>query len=390
GWVLIIGLIMIIETENDIIKFSGKLDRNLWPAAQTAVNMMLDEGRDAIIVDCHNLTEISADGLLTFADAFRYMNLRDVKLFFVGVDESVRKLAMATPGIRSSMPIAESVEDVRRSLAIEVQVTALHKDRYLLFPMVGNTSHAVMFADMFAKKGMEFDFVFPFIVPRKYNLYHPIKSLENKAESDLGRAEGFCVFNNRSAKKNIVRVRSHRSFFERLETKFPDAKVIISFAGCSMDRNENDVKFRSCLEQNLKGLIITEPFDKEKPYEVKKKFKKTAVYITGIKDYDEACVKLAEKLCGTGFVEFIKLNKLKWGKTPGKPFNKIEGFVPPERIDCLALTVPVNSRRERLREYAEENKTDVLIMPALEGETDFLLSFMTDPPCLLCIVSPTL
>ena len=378
---------MIIETENDIIKFSGKLDRNLWPAAQTAVNMMLDEGRDAIIVDCHNLTEISAEGLLTFADAFRYMNLRDVKLFFVGVDESVRKLAMATPGIRSSMPIAESVEDVRRSLAIEVQVTALHKDRYLLFPMVGNTSHAVMFADKFAKKGMEFDFVFPFIVPRKYNLYHPIKSLENKAESELGRAEGFCVFNNRPAKKNIVRVRSHRGFFERLETKFPDSEIIISFAGCSMNNNDNDVKFRSFLEQNLKGLIITEPFDKEEPYKVKKEFEKSAVYITGMKDYDDASVRLAEKLCGNGFAEFIKLNKTKWGETPGEPYKKIDGFVPPERIDCLALTVPVRSRREHLREYAEKNEIDVLILPALEGEADFLISLMTDPPCSVCIVS---
>ena len=109
-----------------------------------------------------------------------------------------------------------------------------------------------------------------------------------------------------------------------------------------------------------------------------------------MKDYDDASVRLAEKLCCNGFAEFIKLNKTKWGETPGEPYKKIDGFVPPERIDCLALTIPVNSRRERLREYAEENKTDVLIMPALEGETDFLLSFMTDPPCLLCIVSPTL
>lgn len=378
---------MIIEIEDDIIKLSGKIEKNLWPAMQAAAQMMLGKGYKNIIVDCTNISSIQKKGLETFSNAFNYMTKMNVQIFFVDVDEKIEKLAKSTIGIRSSMPMAESIEEVRSSIAINNQASKKYKDRDLIFPMIGNPSHAIMFADIFVRKDREFDFIYPMLVPMKYNLYAPIKSLENKVNSELLRAKGFCIFYNRIFKSNIIRTRNFKGFFSELEKKYPNSHSLISFAGCDFQRNKNLEKFQSCL-YSKKSIILNEPFLNDNPFQLTSNFNKILVYYTGEEEFDKQTISFAKEFTNEkNIVEFIKLEKVKFNVGPKPTINEITNFQRPDFKNYTTKTVSVKFRSEFLKNYVKKNEIDLLIMPTIPNSENFLFNIIKEPVCSLALVS---
>lgn len=379
---------MIIEIENDIIKISGKLDRNYWPAAQAAASMMVGQGYNNIIVDCEGVSEITEKGLDTFAQAFKYMSKRDVRIYFAHVDEKIEKLAMKTPGIRSSMPIAESVEEARASIFIDKQKGRKFREKELIFPVMGNLAHSSLFFDEYLRKNVPFTFVYPIIVPRKYNLYHPSKSLENKANADLCRAEGYSLFFNRQSKKNIVRSRNFKSYFARVAERFPNSPVFLSFAGVNMEKPENREKFTYFLEnQKLQGVAVTEPFE-ENDWTQTKEFEHMLVCISNKDKEKDSCVDFAKKISkGKIPTDFVKPVKLRLNDTPFPAKDYIENFEQKDMRDCVCKTVSVRTRRHFLRDYIKNNNIDIMILSASWENEDLLTSLFLDPPCFICIVT---
>lgn len=380
---------MIIEIENDIIKIKGKLDRNYWPATQAAAAMMLGEGRENIIVDCGGVTEITEKGLNTFAQAFSYMNRRNIRVLFVDADEKIEKLAMKTPGIRSSMPIAESIEEARAAIVLNRQSDRKIREKNMIFPILGNPAHAIMFFDNIIKKNTEFNFVYPLIIPRKYYLYHPVKSLENKANADLMRAEGFSIFLSRQSKGDKIRSRDYKGFFRTAEENYPNSSMFISFAGMKMDRRDNKDKLKYFIErENLKGVAVTEPFSRDNPY-AKKEIKKIAVYITDDEKINETLFSFAKKLNKNSVrFEFVKPVKLKFNESPFSPKNCIDNFTASQIKDPVYRTESVRSRRRFVKTYTDANSIDIFIMPALRDMTDMIAELSEDPKCIMCFVSP--
>lgn len=377
---------MIIEIEEDVIKLSGKIERNLWPATQAATQMMLGKGYKNIIVDCTNITFIQEKGLETFSNAFNYMTKMNVQIFFVAVDEKIEKLAKKTLGIRSSMPIAESIEEVRGSIAINNQASKKYTDRDLIFPMIGNPSHAIIFADFFADKDREFNFIYPMLIPMKYNLYSPIKSLENKVNSELLRAKGFCIFYNRIFKSNIIRSRKYKDFFKNIEYKYPNSRSIVSFAGCDFQKHENIERFLSCF--NSKCIILNEPFLKENPFKTTSEFNKILVYYTGIEEYDKQTMSFVKKFVNEdNIVEFIKPEKVKFNIGPKPIVDSIENFKDPGVKNYYTKTISVKFRSEYFKDYAIKNNVDLIIIPLMKNEENFLLNMIKDPVTSLIIIN---
>ena len=379
---------MIIEIENDIIKLFGRVEKNLWPATRAAASMMLDSGVENIIIDCRGIELITEKGLETFANAFDYMNRRNIRIFFVGVDEKVEKLALSTPGIRSVMPIAESLEVAYKSIAIDKQMNKIYKEKYLLFPMLGNPSHAIMFGDLFIKRDREFNFVYPLLVPRKWTLYHPIKSLEDKANSDLGRAEGFSIFCNRKSLGLTVRARNYEGFFQRLCQKFPMSQILMSFAGRDMEREDNIEKFLCFIRlKGLTGVAVTEPYNKKSPFTIKDSFKKIIVCLTGEEKRDRTSEAFAKRFVKEGsMVYFVKPKKIKLNEEPNNNLEYVEGF--DSGIEYKSyVTASVRHIGPFMRSYVEKEEGDMLVLPALADDEDFMLSMVKDPFCTTCFVN---
>lgn len=107
---------MIIETRSDVVRLSGSLHKNQWLTIKAAANLLLHEHPQGIIIDCADLSDISEEGAKTFLDAMRNIEAAKSRIMVANLPEPVLKVIRTVPGVRSQLPIAESVEAARASL----------------------------------------------------------------------------------------------------------------------------------------------------------------------------------------------------------------------------------------------------------------------------------
>lgn len=107
---------MIIETRGDVVRLSGNLHKNQWMTIRAAAGMLLREFPQGIIVDCSQLEDISEDGAKTFLEAMRDIEAAKTRIIVVNLPEKVLNVLKTVPGVRSQLPIADSIEAARASL----------------------------------------------------------------------------------------------------------------------------------------------------------------------------------------------------------------------------------------------------------------------------------
>ncbi|MBO4548534.1 MAG: STAS domain-containing protein, partial [Abditibacteriota bacterium] len=147
---------MIIETKGDTITLNGVLDKNIWPALQAAVAVLLKEHPAGIIIDCGSITRITPAGIGTFASAFRYITQKNAGIIFVSASEEVISLARATEGVRSKMPVAADAEEARHSLSLrETVIRKLGGKNNIVVPLTDGWQTALAYA-VRLRKGKEY------------------------------------------------------------------------------------------------------------------------------------------------------------------------------------------------------------------------------------------
>ena len=109
---------MIIEAREDVVRLEGSLDRNLWPTIQAAANLLLRHHVQGIIVDGSGLTGCSAEGAKTFRDAMDYIERFRARIVVCALPEPVMETLRAVPGVRSRLPVTDTLEEARASLAL--------------------------------------------------------------------------------------------------------------------------------------------------------------------------------------------------------------------------------------------------------------------------------
>ena len=107
---------MIIETKDDVVRLSGSLTRNQWMTIKAAANLLLTNHPEGIIVDCSHLEGISEDGAKTFLEAMRDIEAAKSRILVVSLPQQVLAVCKTVPGVRSQLPIADTIEDARASL----------------------------------------------------------------------------------------------------------------------------------------------------------------------------------------------------------------------------------------------------------------------------------
>ena len=109
---------MIIEARDDTLSLSGSFYDNQWPTLEGAVRYLLKNNRKGIIVDCAGMTMAADAGARTFLEALRNAASQGWRVLFVNLPEELLLQIRSTPGLRSQLPIAASVEEARRSLEV--------------------------------------------------------------------------------------------------------------------------------------------------------------------------------------------------------------------------------------------------------------------------------
>jgi nucleotide-binding universal stress UspA family protein/anti-anti-sigma regulatory factor len=137
---------MIIEARDDVVHLEGRLDKNLWPTIQAAASLLLRNHVRGIIIDGTKITGCSPEGARTFSDALEYISRYHARFVVAGLCEEMVQAVRQVPGIRSQLPIAESVEDARKSLHFEgtrraaPQAPARRALSDILVPLIGDVS----------------------------------------------------------------------------------------------------------------------------------------------------------------------------------------------------------------------------------------------------------
>ena len=109
---------MIIEAKEDTLYLSGAFNENHWPTLEGAVLYLLRNHPRGIIVECSQMTAVAENGVRTFLEVLRQAGKQGWRVLFVNVPDGVSEQIRTTPGLRSQLPIAGSVEEARRSLEL--------------------------------------------------------------------------------------------------------------------------------------------------------------------------------------------------------------------------------------------------------------------------------
>ncbi len=213
---------MIIETKDDVVKLSGSLTRNQWMTIKAAANLLLTNHPEGIIVDCSYLDSISEDGAKTFLEAMRDIEAAKSRILVVSLPQQVLAVCKTVPGVRSQLPIADTIEDARASLRMAGRPGALADKRSggssdsskritrILVPIVANmelTYGAALAARLSRGQRADIRLVYFLEVPRTLPLNAPLVDEEQSAQKMLRDAVERARLEGAAAKEHVERVR---------------------------------------------------------------------------------------------------------------------------------------------------------------------------------------
>jgi nucleotide-binding universal stress UspA family protein/anti-anti-sigma regulatory factor len=211
---------MIIETKDDVVRLSGSLTRNQWMTIKAAANLLLTNHPEGIIVDCAHLNSISEDGAKTFLEAMRDIEAAKSRILVVSLPQQVLAVCKTVPGVRSQLPIADTIEDARASLRManrpgllrdkKPATDASKRTSTILVPIVANmelTYGAVLAARISRGSRADIRLVYFLEVPRTLPLNAPLVEEEQAAEKMLREAIETARQEGVTASEHVERVR---------------------------------------------------------------------------------------------------------------------------------------------------------------------------------------
>ncbi len=208
---------MIIETRSDVVRLSGALHKNQWLTIKAAANLLLQQHPQGIIIDCADLDNISEDGAKTFLDALRDIEAAKARIVVANLPPNLLALFQTIPGLRSQMPVADSVEAARASLRLGNRPAAApdssdptRRPTRLLVPLIEDldlTYGAHLGARLARAAKAELRLTYFLEVPRTLPLNAPLHDEEQTAQQTLARAALYARQFNTPPGEHVERVR---------------------------------------------------------------------------------------------------------------------------------------------------------------------------------------
>lgn len=217
---------MIIEAREDTITLRGAIKSNIWPAIQAAAALLLENHPTGIIIDCFAVTQITARGTDTLADAFAYISSHDARIIVTGLSVEFLAQSKLAPAVRSQLPLADSVEEARASMRLEEVTPKTGKARVrAVVPLVGNWRRAVYLADKLAiGESCEMHLVDLIKVSRALPKGTPLPEREAEGQARVEAAKKVVEDTGLKSFSHVERVRSESAglaeFIERIKADF--------------------------------------------------------------------------------------------------------------------------------------------------------------------------
>jgi len=191
---------MIVESYEDTILLSGELTSDFWETIHTAISLTLKRHPTGVVIDCSGITKCTPQGAETFRRAMEFIEKHDARIIVAAVPPHVLEVLRAVPDVRSQLPVADTVEDARRSLDLLVSDEATQRKKkangkvvkkVLLVCLTGEASDqylldvAIEIAEPMEAKVC---LVYPVVVPRDLPVQAPMLQHEEVGAKVLGDA----------------------------------------------------------------------------------------------------------------------------------------------------------------------------------------------------------
>ena len=109
---------MIVASKDDVVQLSGSLHKNQWLTIKATAKLLMKDHPEGILIDCSDLHEISEDGAKTFLDAMKDIQGEGARIVVCNLPPKVQDVIRCVPGVRSQLPIANTMEEARASLRL--------------------------------------------------------------------------------------------------------------------------------------------------------------------------------------------------------------------------------------------------------------------------------
>ena len=188
---------MIVDWTEDVIFLSGDLTQDHWKTIRTAVALVLKRHPAGVIIDLSQIERITPEGAETFLHMLRYIQSGEARFILANAPDHVRQALSKVPGVRSQLPVSESIAEARASLNLLSEVETKRKE--LVEPVLVSLSgdHAdqdglTLAAAIARSRNAGIVAVYLIEVPRALALTAPMPDEEAAARQALTRVTEHC------------------------------------------------------------------------------------------------------------------------------------------------------------------------------------------------------
>ena len=259
---------MIVESYEDVIVLSGELRSNFWETIHTAISLTLKRHPTGVIIDCSGITHMTPEGGETFHDAIDFVAEHDrARIVVAAVSDEILGVLRSVPEVRSQLPIADSVEDARRSLDLLVEddadapknkrkrEPAVRKyDRVIVAVLSGDDSDEELLHvtnEFVSTLPAKVVMLFPIVVPRDLPLQAPMPEIEENALKAIELGKERMKKYKTAYEVRLEHARDLPTLIHDVAEEAGADRVIFAFSRRNPEQMEEGVKLVSSILQKV-------------------------------------------------------------------------------------------------------------------------------------------
>lgn len=261
---------MIVESINDIIKLSGHLTTNQWETIRTAANLLLRQHPEGVVVDCSGLETVTHEGAETFLDMLLYIEAQNARIIVANVPPHILEEIRHVPEVRSRLAIAHSVEEARKSLAVQQSFSGeakresatLKPASHLIVALGGGRADGFALpiaAAMAQMRHLSVLVLYPIVLHRSLPMTTPMPELEEAGQESLKTAGDF--LKSRSIQYELIMKRGRELYavIEEVSASQEERLVIVALPDPDKHKREPQATADHLLSSVRSELILVRP-----------------------------------------------------------------------------------------------------------------------------------
>lgn len=257
-----------------MIVLTGALRSNFWEAIHTAVSLTLKRHPTGVIIDCSGITEMTSDGGETFHDAIDFVNEHDhARIVVAAVPAHILEVLRSVREVRSQLPIAETVEDARRSLDLLVDdeedvpkkkkkkrdLATRQYDRTIVAILSGDESDIELMhvtKEFVSTLPAKVVLLYPIVVPRDLPLQAPMPKIEQRAVEAIDMSKTRMKEYKTAYEVRLERTRDLPTLIHDVSEEVDAARVMFAFSRRSPEKIEEGMKLLQHIMQKVTRPIV--------------------------------------------------------------------------------------------------------------------------------------